>query len=112
MLKYLKKNKIIVACFVLFALLYFYGNNMEFYESVETSLPKKINEPSNLFKLSSTDDIVLERTDLAQLKAEKINKRNFNGYDGFPTVLKGWWADSSAVADNLYTPPSRMIWPD
>ncbi len=33
MIKYLKKNKVIVACAILFFLVYTYGNNMEFYPS-------------------------------------------------------------------------------
>lgn len=113
MLKYLKENKFIVACFVLFALLYKFGNNMEFYQSSKTcSSPKNINRPSNEFKLSPTDDIVLERKDMVQLKNEKIGRFKYNGYDGFPTVLKGWWGSSSPVADNLYISSDRLIWPD
>ena len=113
MLKFLKKNKIIVASILLFGLVYFFGNNMEFYKNSKTdSFPRKINEPSGEFELDATDDIVLERRDLKQLQSEKIGRRNYDGLDGFPGVLKGWWADATPVADNLYQAPSRMVWPD
>ncbi len=109
MLKYLKKNKFIVACFTLLALLYFYGN-MEFYESAETcASPKDLNKPY----LNSTDDIVLVRKDMAQLN-NNISRFKYNGLDNWPKkgTGKGWWADSSAVADNLYIPPAKLVWPD
>lgn len=112
MLKLLEKNKVIVACIFLFFLIYNYGNNMEFYESSNkcNSSPRKIGESSGEY-LDATDDIVLERRDLRQL-SEKIGRHNFDGYDGFPEKLKGWWGSSEGVADNLYVPTAQLVWPD
>lgn len=117
MLELLKKNKVIVACIALFALVYFFGNNMEFYESSNkcNSSPKKIGEASGEFELDATDDIVLERRDMRQLQSEKIGRHHFDGYDNWPNIPEsrgGWWGSSVAVADNLYKPTSNLVWPD
>lgn len=115
MLKFIKKNKIYVAAALLFALLYFYGNNMEFYENessnkCNSSPPQKIAQAKNPF-LDATDDIVLERRDLAQLKNDQLNRFNYDGLDNWPTnPNNGWW--SSKVEGDIYTAPSRMVWPD
>ena len=42
MLKYIQKNKVFVAALVLFALLFLFGNNMEFYDNST----KKCNKES------------------------------------------------------------------
>ena len=117
MLKYLKKNKEIVACIILFFLIYTYGNNMEFYQDSNkcNSSPRKINEPSNEFELDATDDIVLERRDLRQLQSEKIGRMKYDGLDNWPKIPEskgGWWGSSEAVADNLYIETNRLVWPD
>lgn len=117
-LNMLKKNKVIVACVILFALVYFYGNNMEFYQDSKKcspEQPRKIHEQSGEFELDATDDIVLERRDLRQLQAEKIGRHHFDGLDNWPQIPEskgGWWGSSEAVADNLYIETSRLVWPD
>lgn len=113
MLNFMNKNKFYFAAILLFTLLYFFGNNMEFYENSKEekceSSPEKTDKPSIPY-LDATDDIVLERTDLAQLQKEKIGKLNYDGFDNFPQVMKGWWA--STTEGDIYSAPRDMVWPD
>jgi hypothetical protein len=118
MIEFIKKNKFYVAAFVLFTLLYFYGNNMEFYDNVKKcdSKPEKVNNPQHPY-LDATDDVVLERRDLRQLHygPDKIAKFSYNGLDNWDIisdVKKGWWGEHIEAGNGLYKAPKDLIWVD
>ena len=113
LIKLVKDNKFIFACLALFALVYFYGNNMEFYDNSTDSEPKQINQPSGEFYLDPTDDVVLKRKDLKILD-NQLAKFKYDGLDNWNVNVpnKGWFASTVPVHDNLYTPPARLVWPD
>ena len=116
MLKFLQKNKTYVAVAVLFAILYFYGNNMEFYDNHKKCgqpIPDQFPNYKGPY-LDPTDDTVLERKDLKQLQREKIGRFNYDGLDNWNVisdVKKGWWSEH-VQAGGLYPSPVRMQWPD
>ena len=116
MLQFIKKNKFYVGAIALFIVLYFYGNNMEFYDNLvkKCSSPEKINNPQQPY-LDATDDVVLERRDLKQLNGgNKIGKFKYDGLDNWNVISdvnKGWWGDH-IEAGGLYPAPRDLVWAD
>ena len=116
MIKFIQKNKLYIAAIVLFVVLYFYGNNMEFYDNVakkcDDNKPEEVNNPQKQY-LDASDDVVLERRDMKQLRKEKL-RFNYDGLDNWNVISdvnKGWWGDH-IKAGGLYPAPKDMIWAD
>lgn len=115
MYKFIYKNKLTIAAVVLFIMLYFFGNNMEFYDNTkcQADKPEKISEAKGPY-LSPSDDVVLERRDMKQLRQEKIGQFKYDGLDNWgiiSDVKKGWFGDH-IKAGGLYPAPSTMVWAD
>lgn len=112
MLNFLKKNKFYIAAILLFIILYFYGNNMEFYKRSCDSEPEKLNNTQQPY-LDATDDVVLERKDLRELNKD-ISHYNYDGLDNWniiSDVNKGWFGDHIS-AGGLYPAPKDLVWTD
>ena len=117
MYKFIKKNKFYIAAIVLFIILYYYGNNMEFYDNVNkqcnSDKPEKISEAKGPY-LDPSDDVVLERRDMKQLRREQLDRFNYDGLDNWNVISdvnKGWWGDH-IKAGGLYPAPKNMVWAD
>lgn len=117
MLKYIKKNKLFIAALILFALLFMFGNNMEFYDNlVKTCKSVKPDNFPNYKEpfLDASDDVIVQRRDQKQLEDEKINKFKYDGLDNWnilSDVNKGWWG-SHIKAGGLYPAPKDLVWAD
>ena len=118
MLKYIQKNKVFVAALVLFALLFLFGNNMEFYDNSTKKCNKEL-KPDKFpdYKesyLDPSDDVVLKRRDQKQLESEKIGRFKYDGLDNWDIISdvnKGWLGDH-VQPGGLYPAPIRSVWPD
>lgn len=111
------KNKFYFIAVLLFVILYYYGNNMEFYDNVnkKCNSSKPDHFPNYMGPyLDPTDDVVLERRDMKQLQNEKLDRFNYDGLDNWDIisdVKKGWWGDH-IQAGGLYPAPKDLVWAD